>query len=289
MRREQHNLGAPFWPSSGQGGSVPSSVRIAAVALLFVIASASIIGGFLPRFDYARQDRDVIGAPPSAQHWLGTDQLGRDRFARLLHGTRVSLLLAPAAAALSMLMAVLLGAAPGLMGGWSERTSKTVIDLFLSVPWLFLLLMVRAMLPLNTSPAVSAIVTFLMLGALGWAVPGRILLARASRLRNSQFLLLARAAGVPRRRLLAKHIVPNLRPVLLAQFWISVPIFILAEANLSLLGLGVAEPLPSLGSMLRELENVLSLGGGVVRFAALILLVIIVSSLQVAVSQQEAC
>jgi len=264
-------------------------VRQAAWALLAGIALATVVGGFFSRFDYARQDRDQINAPASAQHWLGTDELGRDRFARLLQGTRVSLLLAPAAAALSMLIAVGIGAAPGLMGGWSERTASTVIDLVLSVPWLFLLLMVRAMLPLNSSPAVSAMVTFFVLGVLGWAAPGRILQARAARLRDSQFLLLARATGISRWRLLARHVVPNLRPVLLAQFWISVPVFILAEANLSLLGLGVAEPLPSLGSMLRELENVLSLGGDAVRFAALIVLVVVVSSLQVAVSEQEAC
>lgn len=265
------------------------ALRVSAIALLTMVALASIAGAFLPRFDYARQDRDNISAPASARHWLGTDELGRDRFSRLLHGTRVSLLLAPAAAVLSILLALVVGAATGWIGGIPERASKTVIDLFLSVPWLFLLLMVRAMLPLNTAPLASAVVTFVVLGALGWAAPGRILQARASRLRQSQFVLLGHAAGISRWRLLYKHVVPNLRPVLLAQFWISVPVFILAEANLSLLGLGVAEPLPSLGSMLRELESVLSLGGGVYRFAALIVLVLVVSSLQIAVSQQEAC
>jgi len=81
--------------------------------------------------------------------------------------------------------------------------------------------------------------------------------------------------------------MPNLRPVLLAQFWISVPIFILAEANLSILGLGVAEPLPSLGSLLRELESVLSLRADIWRFAPLVMLVLMVSSLQIAVSERE--
>jgi ABC-type dipeptide/oligopeptide/nickel transport system permease subunit len=265
------------------------AIRVASIALVALVALAGIVGGFLPRFDYARQDRDNISAAASAQHWLGTDELGRDRFSRLLQGTRVSLLLAPAAAALSILLALAIGAATGWVGGIPERVSKTVIDLFLSVPWLFLLLMVRAMLPLNTAPLVSAVVTFVVLGALGWAAPGRILQARASRLRQSQFILLGRAAGLSRWRLLYKHVAPNLRPVLLAQFWVSVPVFILAEANLSLLGLGVAEPLPSLGSMLRELESVLSLGGGAYRFAALMVLVVVVSSLQIAVSQQEAC
>ncbi len=81
--------------------------------------------------------------------------------------------------------------------------------------------------------------------------------------------------------------MPNLRPVLLAQFWIAVPVFILSEANLSILGLGVAEPLPSLGSLLRELETVLSLRADIWRFAPLVVLVLMVSSLQIAVSEQE--
>ena len=264
------------------------SLRFAATAVVLLIALASVAGGFLSRFDYARQDREHVNAGASAEHWLGTDELGRDRFSRVLQGARVSLLLAPAAAAMSMLLAVIVGAATGLSGGLRERAAKATIDLFLSVPWLFLLLMVRAMLPLNTSPMISAVVTFLVLGMLGWAAPGRILQARASRLRRSQFVLLARASGATRSRMLFRHILPNLRPVLLAQFWITVPVFILAEANLSLLGLGVAEPLPSLGSLLREMETVLTLGGDPCRFAALFVLVAVVSGLQIAVSQQKA-
>jgi len=265
------------------------AMRRAAMIIFALIALSSIAGGLLPWFDYARQDREHLNAAASADHWLGTDDLGRDRFSRLLHGTRVSLLLAPAATGMAMLFALAFGAAPGWIGGFPERAAKVVIDLFLSVPWLFLLLMVRAMLPLNTSPAVSAVVTFAMLATLGWAAPARILQARASRLRQSQFLMLARGAGISRWRLLSRHVVPNLRPVLFAQFWITVPVFILAEANLSLLGLGVAEPLPSLGSLLRDMESILSLGGGVAPFAALIVLMLVGGSLQIAVSPREAC
>ena len=98
---------------------------------------------------------------------------------------------------------------------------------------------------------------------------------------------MARSIGVSPGRLLGKHVLPNLRPILLAQFWISVPVFVLAEANLSLLGLGVAEPLPSLGSLLRELETVMSFRADPCRFAALIMLVLIVSGMQLAVSERE--
>ncbi len=264
------------------------TLRRVAMTAIVTIALGCTTGSFLPRFDYAHQDREHVNEGASREHWLGTDELGRDRFSRLLHGARLSLVLAPAAATLSMLLALAIGAATGFVGGLSARAAKTLIDLFLSVPWLFLLLMVRAMLPLNTSPAESAAITFLVLGLLGWAAPARILQARACRLREAQFILLARASGVAHWRLLWQHLAPNLRPVLLAQFWIAVPIFILSEANLSLLGLGVSEPLPSLGSLLREMETVLTLGGDVCRFSALILLVVIMSSLQLAVHQREA-
>ncbi len=241
----------------------------------------------MPRFDYSRQDRAQVSVGRSAQHWLGTDVLGRDRMARLLHGTRASLSLAPAAAALSMLLAFLLGAVPGFVGGMVERSAKIFIDLMLSMPWLFLLLMVRSLLPLNTSPMASAAVTYLTLGLLGWGVPARIMLMRSRGLRGSEFVLLARAIGVSRWRLLCMHVAPNLGPVFTAQFWIAVPVFILTEANLSLLGLGVAEPMPSLGSMLREMENMLSIRGEACSFAGLAVLLLVVGSLQIAFHRSE--
>jgi ABC-type dipeptide/oligopeptide/nickel transport system permease subunit len=263
------------------------TARAAALAVASFIALASFGASLSSRFDYSRQDRDHFSAGPSRDHWLGTDALGRDRLARLLHGTRLSLVLAPTAAALSVLLALIVGAAPGFVGGVVERTAKFLVDLMLSVPWLFLLLMVRAILPLNCSPAVSAAITFLMLGLLGWGVPARILMAHARRLRCSEFVLLAQSNGVSRRRLLCIHVMPNLWPVLIAQFWIAVPVFILAEANLSLLGLGVQEPLPSLGGLLRELETVLSIRTDVCSFAALLVLVVTVSSLQIAFLNRE--
>jgi ABC-type dipeptide/oligopeptide/nickel transport system permease subunit len=262
-------------------------IRVVATVVVCLIAVASFGGSLLPRFDYSRQDRDQFSAGASREHWLGTDALGRDRFARLLHGTRVSLILAPMAAGLSVLLALIVGAAPGFVGGVSERAAKSVVDLMLSVPWLFLLLLVRAMLPLNTSPLASAAIAFLMLGMLGWGMPARILMARARRLRRSEFVLLARSGGVSRGRLVAVHLIPNLWPVVTAQFWIAVPVFLLTEANLSLLGLGVQEPLPSLGSMLRELETLLSLRNDACSFAALLLLVVMVSSLQLTFLKSE--
>jgi peptide/nickel transport system permease protein len=260
--------------------------KLACVVLLIVVG-ASVAANWLAPAGYARQYREATDAPPSHAHWLGTDEIGRDRFARVLYGTRISLLLAPAAALLSTLMAAFIGGLAGYLGGVWARMAMAVTDLFLSLPWLFLLITARALLPLNVSPLVSVLVTFLLLGFLGWTTAARVLCATAGLLRSSDFVQQARAAGLPGQRLFWVHVLPNLKPVLYAQFWISIPVFILSEANLGILGLGVAEPMPSWGSLLKELEGLISVGEEPWKFVPLILLVVVVTSFQLLLSRQE--
>ena len=263
-------------------------MRRAAIAFLAIVFVVSLGANCLAPDSYAQQFRDVPDAAPSSQHWLGTDDLGRDRFSRLLYGTRISLLLAPAAALLATGFAALIGGTAGFAGGWIESCVLAMTDLFLSLPWLFLLIMVRALLPLNVSAEISVTITFALLGCLGWAAAARVVCADARALRDSDVVLLARATGASELRLLWRHVVPNLRPVLLAQFWISIPVFILTEANLGILGLGVAEPLPSWGSLLRELENFSAYSAQPWLFAPLVLLVLTVSSFHLALNRPEA-
>ncbi|HEV2987567.1 MAG TPA: ABC transporter permease [Candidatus Angelobacter sp.] len=256
-------------------------IRLFAIVVLAVTIGSALCANYLAPVGYEHQFRETPGASPSAKHLLGTDDLGRDRFARLLYGARVSLLLAPLAAALSTLLAAFFGGMAGYFGGWIERVALVVVDLFLSIPWLFLLISVRAVLPLNISPQSSVVVTFLLLGFLGWAVSARVVCAGTRELMKSEFVTLARATGFSGSKLVRLHVLPNLRGILLAQFWISVPVFILTEANLGALGLGVSEPLPSLGSLLRELQNVVTLRPEPWRFIPLVVLVLVVSCFEV--------
>jgi ABC-type dipeptide/oligopeptide/nickel transport system permease subunit len=261
--------------------------RKLACGILALVLCASAAANWLAPAGYARQYREATDAPPSRTHWLGTDELGRDRFARVLYGTRISLLLAPAAALLSTFMAALIGGLAGYLGGAWARLAMAVTDLFLSLPWLFLLITARALMPLNVSPLVSVEVTFLLLGLLGWTAAARVLCMAAGSLRSSDFVRQARAAGISGQRLFWVHVAPNLKPVLYAQFWISIPVFILSEANLGILGLGVAEPMPSWGSLLKELEGLVSVGEEPWKFVPLILLIVVVTSFQFLLSKQE--
>jgi peptide/nickel transport system permease protein len=263
------------------------TARYLAFAVLFLVIGASLLANVIAPASYEEQFREIPNASPSHAHPLGTDDLGRDRLSRTLYGTRISLLLAPAAALISAILAALIGGLAGYVGGWFERIAMATTDLFLSLPWLFLLLMVRALLPLNASPLTSVTITFLVLGLLGWSGAARVLCAEAHNFRQGDVLLQARATGQHGWRLFAKQLAPQLKPVLSAQFWISIPVFILTEANLGILGLGVAEPLPSWGSLLRELESFANFSAEWWKLVPLGLLIAVVTSFQVLLSREE--
>jgi len=261
--------------------------RAGALAVLLFICISCLFAGLIAPAGYETQYRDSPDVAPSHRFLLGTDELGRDRFSRLLYGGRVSLILAPTAALISVLLAAFIGGVSGYVGGWLEKFAMTLTDLFLSLPWLFLLITVRAAMPLNTSPQVSMLITFSLLGILGWAATARVLASAARDIRRSDYVLQAEAAGMRGWRLFAVYVLPNLKQILLAQFWVSIPIFIIAEANLGLLGLGVSEPMPSWGGMLRELENFSALHDEPWRFASLIVLLLAVSAFQIVLPQKE--
>lgn len=262
-------------------------IRITAALTLATVALLALCAGLVTPYSYAHQFRDLPGAAPSAAHLLGTDALGRDLLSRLLYGTRLSLFLAPAAALLSTLIAGVLGAVAGLLGGWRERFILSIADLGMALPLLFVLIALRAMLPMDVAPLASVAATFLMLGLLGWPSSLRVVWAATRAIRESDFLLLARSNGSTSLRLILRHILPNLRPVLLAQFWVSIPVFILAEATLSMLGLGVMEPLPSWGNLLRGLEDFSAITANPWRIAPVVLLIVVVVCFQLILPAQE--
>lgn len=227
----------------------------AASAILLLILLCALLSPWIAPKRYDEAFRESINAPPSREFPLGTDDLGRDRFSRLLYATAISSVLAPAAALTSITVGLLLSLLAPLRSGILRFSLSTLTTLTLSIPWIFPFIMLRAMLPLNTQPAVSLVFTFAMIGIAGWAYPGRVFAGAMRDIAASDWLLLARTSGIPAFRIFTRQVWPHLQAVAVAQFRTLIPAYILSEASLGLLGLGVAEPLPSWGNMLMELQS----------------------------------
>jgi ABC-type dipeptide/oligopeptide/nickel transport system permease subunit len=284
----RQRCGGPDVSPPGRQESRMKVIRAIAVSIVGLAGALSVGADWLAPHDYAEQFRDRANEPPSRTFPLGTDELGRDRFSRLLQGSRISLFCAPVAALIATAIATSVGLIAGYLGGWVDTVLTSVTDLCLSLPWFFALLTLRALLPLNVSSWVSLAATFILLAAVGWPSCARVVRAGTAAMRSSGSILHARACGCRDVRLLFLHVLPNLRPILSAQFWILVPVFLLAEANLGMLGLGVTEPMPSLGNMLVELQHYEKIPESPWILAPAVLLVSVVASLHFVVSGRNA-
>lgn len=255
-------------------------MRKAAWISLILLAVLAALVLLRPGASYARQDRAAISAGGSSSHWAGTDELGRDRLTRTAAALWIGLVGAALASAITTGLAAGVGTlaafSPPLLGSGLMLVS----DVFLALPWLFLLMIVRSALPLTMAPLQSATVTFLVLAFLGWPACARAVHAGTIALRRSDWMVQGRAAGLRPAQLARRHVLPHLWPLLLPQFLICLPAYLIAEANLGTLGLGISEPLPSWGAMLLELDNSAVLESSRWVFLPIVLLVAVLVCLE---------
>ena len=194
--------------------------------------------------------RSTSGGAPPRINLLGTDQLGRDRFSRLLYAVRFSLIVA----LISVLVACLVGISIGGLSGYAGRRVDTFLmgatDAMLALPTLILILGVRAAFPLELPLTRAALLLLLIFALTGWADMARLTRGLVLSLRKREFVVAAVALGVSQTRVLFRHILPNILPSLRTRALLLLPTFLLAEVALSYLGVGLQEPEPSLGNML---------------------------------------
>jgi len=192
---------------------------------------------------------------PAHLFLLGTDALGRDVFSRLVHGARVSLSAGVFATTLSLGLGLLLGLAAGYYGGRIDTVIMRAAELFMALPWLYLLLAVRAALPLRLDPSLTFAALVILIGVIDWARPARLIRGVALSATRRDFVLAARGFGAPDLYIIRRHVLPQVASVALTQGALLVPQYMLAEVTLSYFGLGTVAPNVSWGSMLTSLQR----------------------------------
>jgi len=214
-------------------------------ALVVVVAVvAAIVGPVLAPFDPSAQELALRLEGPSLVHWFGLDELGRDIFARVLSGARISLMVGIVVVSVSATIGTLLGAIAGYFGGRVDEAISRIIDILLAFPGLLLAIALVAVL----GPSLTNVVLALCL--IGWVGYARLVRGQVLRAREFEFVQAARALGAPTSRILIQHIIPTALPAVSVQATLGMGGAILAEASLSFLGLGVQPPTPSWGTML---------------------------------------
>jgi peptide/nickel transport system permease protein len=199
--------------------------------------------------------RHLFGAQGVRLYVLGTDGFGRDELSRILCGGQISLLCGLLGAGCTVLIGAVIGTLSGFYGGWIDALLMRVAELFLALPWLYLLLALRAFLPLSVSPLQAFVLVVVVLATVGWARPARLVRGEVLSAKERDFVRAARGFGAGNFYLMRRHILPETRSVLLTQSALLVPQFVLAEMTLSFLGLGIPEPVPSWGNLLAVLQQ----------------------------------
>jgi peptide/nickel transport system permease protein len=225
--------------------------RIGALLLLIVLITA-LVGPWLLPDPLAQPDILAGSMPPGLGHPFGTDQLNRDILSRVVSGARISLGVALLAVALSMTLGAGVGLISGYVGGVADVALMRLVDGALAIPRLFILLLVLAVWE-----RVPVLALILLIGATGWFPTSRIVRAEVLRLREETYVRAAEALGARRRRIIFRHLLPNVLGPLLVTATLAVGDVILLEAGLSFLGLGIQPPVPSWGGMILDSKEVL--------------------------------
>jgi len=221
--------------------------------VLIAITLIALFGDSLAVWSNEELDFNVMGqiaelGGPSIEngHYFGTDDLGRDLYSRTLQGTRISLMVGVVGALIAVVVGTLYGAVSGYVGGRTDQIMMRIVDILLAIPFMFVIILLLVMF------GRSLFMLFLGIGLLSWLNMARIVRGQTLSLKHKEYVEAARATGVPTFTIIIRHIVPNLLGIVAVYATLLVPEMILTESFISFLGLGVQEPLTSLGALISE-------------------------------------
>jgi peptide/nickel transport system permease protein/oligopeptide transport system permease protein len=244
-------------------------VALAAILILAFVVLAAIFGPLLYRVDPHATSRDQY-APPSATHFFGTDNNGRDAFARVLEGARISLLVGISGALVSLFVGTAYGLVAGYIGGRTDGFMMRTVEILYSLPRLIILILFTFIFDKHFKTWLSAhnlvtlvgyskvIILILTLGLIEWLTMARIVRGQVLSLKNLQFVSAARALGQSHARIILHHLLPNIAGIIIIYLTLTIPAVILDESFLSFLGLGIQAPQASWGSLLSDGAQVIN-------------------------------
>ncbi len=227
-------------------------LNLVAIALIVILAACALLAPVLAPYDPLAQDLAVRLKPPSPEHWLGSDSLGRDIASRILYGARISLLVGVVVVASAGVFGTFIGLVAGYAGGLADEALMRLTEVFLAFPALILAMAIAGALGPSLTNAIIAI------AAVTWAVYARLVRGQILSLRQREFVEAARAMGASRRRIVLRHLLPNTLAPLMVQASFDMGSSINAAAGLSFIGFGAQPPTPEWGVMISEGRNFIS-------------------------------
>jgi oligopeptide transport system permease protein len=228
-----------------------NKVAMASLVFLILLGIMAIIGPYLLPYKYSDQNLMMTNKPPSAEHWFGTDYLGRDLFVRTWMGARISLTIGIAAALLDGIIGVIYGGISGYFGGQVDNIMMRIVDILYGIPYLILVIL----LMLVMGPGIVTIITAMVIT--GWVGMARLVRGQVLQLKEQEFVMAAKTLGASPGRIIMKHLIPNTLGPIIVSITFDVPAAIFTEAFLSYIGLGVQPPLASWGTLANDATNVL--------------------------------
>ncbi len=242
---------------------------VAGLLILLLFGAAALLAPVLSPADPLAQNVVEGLRPPSSEHLLGTDKLGRDILSRMLYGARISLMVGALVVAIASSVGAALGLLAGYVGGWADELLMRVTDIFFAFPALILAMAIAGALGPSLRNALIAI------SAVSWPVYARLIRGQVLALKEREFVLAARALGVPERRIIARHLLPNTLAPLLVQASFDMGAAITSVAGLSFIGFGAQPPTPEWGVMISEGRNYMATQWWLATFPALAILLVV--------------
>jgi oligopeptide transport system permease protein len=252
--KPESEAGASFWQDA-RHRLWKNKLAVFGLVVVGILALLSVLASIFPHlagYGYEQQNLVLGPSPPGAAHWLGTDPLGRDLLARLLYGGGISLMVGLCATFVSLTIGVIYGAISGFAGGKTDMVMMRIVDILYALPFVIFVILLMVFFGQNI------ILLFVAIGAVEWLTMARIVRGQVLAIKRQEFVEAAHALGLRRRRIIFRHIVPNLLGPIIVYATLTVPEVILLESFLSFLGLGVQPPHSSWGVLIKEGADVMT-------------------------------